>query len=279
MRRRRRRDGGGGGGRGRVQRGLPRAAQSAGKQPGKAIKLTNVSVVRLKKGGSRFEIATYRNAVRAWRAGNQTDLSEVLQVPDQVFLNVSRGQVAPAEQLSKAFGTTDKSEIIQQILKKGEIQVGEKERAVELEDLKREICTEVAARCVDPGTQRPHTVGMIEKAMNEVGYNVNGSKAAKVQALDLIKVLQAKGTLPIARAQMRVRITMPSKDGKRIKDKVLALVAKVEDDDWSDEWELVALIDPGSFRLLDDLLQKEVKGAKKIETMAFSALEGDERIE
>jgi ribosome maturation protein SDO1 len=40
------------------------------------------------------------------------------------------------------------------------------------------------------------------------------------------------------RAQMRVRITMPSKDGKRIKTAVLALVDKVEDDDWADEWEL-----------------------------------------
>lgn len=32
---------------------------------------------------------------------------------------------------------------------------------------------------------------------------------------------------------------MPSKEGKKIKDKVLALVAKVEDDEWADEWELV----------------------------------------
>lgn len=59
------------------------------------------------------------------------------------------------------------------------------------------------------------------------------------QALDLIKVLQASNTLPIARARMRVRITMPSKDGKRLKDKLLALVSKVEDDDWGEEWELV----------------------------------------
>lgn len=121
------------------------------------------------------------------------------------------------------------------------------------------------------------------------------------QALDLIKVLQAKKTLPIARAQMRVRITMSSKEGKKIKDKVLPLIAKVEEDEWSDEWELarlpppslrsglshlrtlsnsqVALIDPGSFRLIDDLLQKEVKGAKKIETMSFSAVEDEARIE
>ncbi|GAA6043972.1 hypothetical protein JCM8097_003413, partial [Rhodosporidiobolus ruineniae] len=205
---------------------------SAGKQPGGSIKLTNVSVVRLKKAGKRFE-----NTVRAWRTGAQKDLSEVLQI-DDVFINVSKGQVAGAAELEKAFGTTDRQEIITQILKKGELQVGEKERAVELEDLKREICTEVASRCVDPKTQRPHTVGMIEKAMQEVGYNIHANKAAKVQALDLIRTIQAKGTLPIARAQMRVRITMPSKDGKKLKDKVLPLVAKVEDDEWSEEWEL-----------------------------------------
>lgn len=61
-----------------------------------------------------------------------------------------------------------------------------------------------------------------------------------MQALDLIKKLQESNTLPIARARMRVRITMPSKEGKRIKDKVLPLVAKVEDDEWADDWELVS---------------------------------------
>lgn len=56
----------------------------------------------------------------------------------------------------------------------------------------------------------------------------------------MIKVLQAKKTLPIARAQMRVRVTMSSKEGKKMKEKILPLVTKVEDDEWSEEWELVS---------------------------------------
>ena len=40
--------------------------------------------------------------------------------------------------------------------------------------------TGVATRCVDPGTQMPHTVGMIEKSMVEIGFSVNTSKSAKV---------------------------------------------------------------------------------------------------
>jgi len=38
---------------------------------------------------------------------------------------------------------------------------------------------------------------------------------------------------------MRVRITMASKEGKRLKEKILPLITTVEDDEWSDEWELV----------------------------------------
>ncbi|KAK4057002.1 hypothetical protein OIO90_001902 [Microbotryomycetes sp. JL221] len=221
--------------------------------------------------------------VKAWRSGAQQDLSEVIQI-DNVFTNVSKGQVASAEDLQKSFQTQDRQQVMLEILKRGELQVGEKERAVELEELKKEIATEVAGRCVDPATKRPHTVGMIEKAMNEVGFSAKSGKSAKVQALDLIKTLQAQKTLPIARAQMRVRISVPSKEGKRIKDKVLALVAKVEDDDWADEWELIGLIDPGSFKLIDELLQTEVKPGKntapaRIETLSFSVVEGDEKIE
>lgn len=61
----------------------------------------------------------------------------------------------------------------------------------------------------------------------------------KLKALDVIKQLQASDTIPIERARMRVRITMPNKDGKKLKEKVTPLVDTVEDEDWSDEWELV----------------------------------------
>jgi ribosome maturation protein SDO1 len=126
------------------------------------------------------QIACYKNTVKAYRSGAQTDLSEVIQI-DNVFTNVTKGAVAPTADLQKAFGTTDIQTVLLEVLKKGELQVGEKERAVELEEMRREIATEVAGRCVDPGTQRPHTVGMIEKSMNEIGYSVNLSKPAKVQ--------------------------------------------------------------------------------------------------
>ena len=40
---------------------------------------------------------------------------------------------------------------------------------------------------------------------------------------------------------MHVRVTMPTKDGKRLKEKMIEGAEKVEDEDWGqDEWEVVS---------------------------------------
>ncbi|KRT85946.1 hypothetical protein AMK59_385 [Oryctes borbonicus] len=95
--------------------------------PTNQIRLTNVAVVRTKKAGKRFEIACYRNKVVSWRNEVEKDIDEVLQT-HTVFTNVSKGQVAKKEDLIKAFGTEDQTEICKEILKKGELQVSDKER-------------------------------------------------------------------------------------------------------------------------------------------------------
>lgn len=206
---------------------------------------------------------------------SETDLDEVVQI-ENVFLNVSKGQVAPNDDLTKAFGTADVAEIIPEILKKGELQVGDKERSHELTNLWREIATQLAQSCVEPSSQKPYTVGMVEKAMKDVHYSVKTGKSAKSQALDVLKLLQAKNTIPIQRARMRVRVTMPPKEGKRLKEKVVALFENIEDEDYSDEWELVGTIEPGSLRQINLLLENEVKGQAGCETLSFSAVSDDE---
>lgn len=212
-------------------------------QPSNQIKLTNVSLVRLKKGKKRFEIACYKNKVLEWRSGIETDLDNVLQIPN-VFLNVSKGQTAPNEDLEKAFGKKTRDEIVLDILKKGELQVGEKERAAQSERVHNEVVGIVASKLVDPRTKRVYTFGMIEKALDmlsqaahtnkddksasasgagtpatgeageakpkakEVSWTgVSGTKSAKSQALEAMKALIASQPIPVARARMKLRVT------------------------------------------------------------------------
>lgn len=59
--------------------------------------------------------------------------------------------------------------------------MGEKEREHDITSLRKELATLVAEKCVDPSTQRPYPVGMIEKAMTEAGYSVKTNKTAKSQ--------------------------------------------------------------------------------------------------
>ncbi|KAK7742101.1 hypothetical protein SLS53_004687 [Cytospora paraplurivora] len=135
-------------------------------QPSNQIKLTNVSLVRLKKGKKRFEIACYKNKVLEYRSGIETDLDNVLQIPN-VFLNVSKGQTAPTAELAKAFGRdVPLNDIILEILTRGELQVGERERAAQLERVHNEVVGIVASKLVDPRTKRVYTTGMIDKALD-----------------------------------------------------------------------------------------------------------------
>ena len=215
-------------------------------QPSNQIKLTNVSLVRLKKAKKRFEIACYKNKVLEWRSGIETDLDNVLQI-NSVFLNVSKGQTAPSADLAKAFGAkTPLNDIILEILNKGELQVGEKERHAQLERVHNEVVSMVAAKLVDPKTKRVYTTGMIEKALEmlssqgsqaqqeknagsgigtpSIGEDgeakpkvrehfwtgVVATKSAKSQALEAMKALIASQPIPVARARMRLRITCPT---------------------------------------------------------------------
>lgn len=175
----------------------------------------------------------------------ETDLDNVLQIPS-VFLSVSKGQTAPSEDLKKAFGPkTPLNDIIMEILNKGEMQVGEKERHAQLERVHNEVIDIVAGKLVDPKSKRVYTTGMIDKALDQLSSQggsahkndeakgsgtatpTNGedgqkskprptwtgvvtTKSAKSQALDAMKALIAWQPIPVSRARMRLRVTCPT---------------------------------------------------------------------
>lgn len=247
--------------------------------PTNQIRHTNVAVVRMKKGGKRFEIACYKNKVLSWRKQVEQDIDEVLQT-HSVFMNVSKGQQAKKADLMKAFGTDDETEICKEILSKGELQVSEKERQQNLESMFRDIATVVAEKCVNPETKRPYTVGMIERAMKDAHFSVKPNRNTKQQALAVIKMLKETNSFPIDRAEMKLRIVLPGKEAKKIKTKLMPLIKKVDDEEFAQDLEMVCLVDPGCFRKIDELIQQESRGRGSLEVISLKEMEeGDERLE
>lgn len=233
----------------------------------------------MKKTGKRFEIACYKNKVMSWRNKVEKDIDEVLQT-HTVFVNVSKGQGAKREDLVKAFGTEDTTEICKQILAKGELQVSDKERNQQLESMFRDIATIVAEKCVNPETKRPYTVGMIERAMKDIHYSVKPNRGTKQQALEVIRKLRETETMAIDRAQMRLRIVLPGKEAKKVKSKLIQLIATVEEENFSDGLEMVCLADPGCYREMEELVKESTRGKGMVEVLSLKEVEeGDERLE
>ncbi|XP_077422899.1 ribosome maturation protein SBDS [Vanacampus margaritifer] len=244
--------------------------------PTNQIRLTNVAVVRIKKGGKRYEIACYKNKVVSWRSGAEKDLDEVLQT-NSVFVNVSKGQVAKKDDLCKAFGTDDLTEICKQILAKGELQVSDKERQCQLETMFRDIATIVADKCVNPDTKRPYTVNLIERGMKDIHYSVKANKSTKQQALEVIR--QLKESMQIQRAHMRLRLLLPGKEAKRLKEKIKPFMQVVESEDFEENLQIVCLVDPGCYRELCELVRCETKGRGAVEVISLKDMEeGDEKL-
>ncbi|SCU85846.1 LADA_0D10176g1_1 [Lachancea dasiensis] len=234
-------------------------------QPSGQIKLTNVSIVKLKKAKKRFEIACYQNKVQDYRKGIENDLDEVLQI-HQVFINVSKGQVASKDDLLGSFDSTDLDSIIKEILTKGEMPLSDKERQTMMNKINNEMLTIISAKCINPKSKKRYPPSMIHKALQELKFRVVVNKAAKLQALEAIKVLIASQIIPISRARMRVKVSIDLNGNSETIEKVSALMMGPVVNETISIWSCTALIDPVAYRALVDLCNG--KGVLEVLDMA-----------
>lgn len=238
--------------------------------------LTNVAVVRMKKCGKRFEIACYKNKVLSWREGVEKDLDEVLQ-SHTVFTNVSKGEVAKKQDLISCFedANGDQTDICKIILSKGDLQVSDKERQAQSEAMFKDIATIISDKCVNPETKRPYPVSMIEKAMKECHIAVKPNKNSKQQALEAIGKL--KETLPIQRAQMRIKIVCPVKVTNKLKKQLNKLEVTTEKEEIvGEETFLIILMDPGQYRNIEELVKSDTQGVGTLELLDLKEARDDE---
>ncbi|KAI5597456.1 hypothetical protein POPTR_002G073200v4 [Populus trichocarpa] len=244
-------------------------------QPVGQKRLTNVAVVRLKKHGMRFEIACYKNKVLSWRSGVEKDLDEVLQ-SHTVYSNVSKGVLAKNSDLVKAFGHDDHTKICLEILEKGELQVAGKERDSQLSSQFRDIATIVMQKTINPETQRPYTISMVERLMHEIHFAVDPHSSSKKQALDVIRELQKH--FPIKRSPMRLRLAVIGQKFPNLLEKLNAWDANVVSKDESGSHQsVICEMDPGFFRDCDALV-RNLQG--RMEILAVSVhFEGDTHVD
>jgi ribosome maturation protein SDO1 len=217
---------------------------------------------------------------------SETDLDEVLHT-EAVFTNVSKGILAKSQELKKHFGTDNVRDVCLFILQKGELQISEVERKSHQETLLRDIATIVAEKCFNTETNRPLTVGVVERAIKEIHYSVNPHKSAKQQALHVIKLLQEKGNLPIARAKMRLQLTIPTTFVSAVKEKLQTRVAVWESEQLASHNNtgtgnsnqaviIQCQIEPKYFREVNQLVLQETQKTGNVEVLVHAVMPGQD---
>ena len=183
------------------------------KQPVGQKVFTNISIVKLKLGKSRFELACYPNKVQDYRDKKEKDINEVLQAKE-IFTNAVKGDLVPKKVLKEVFPKMTYQEIIKLILDKGDIQTGEKERDEGISNLKRYVSNIIVQKTYNTDNGLPFPQDMITQALDDINFKYNEKENEKKQALKAIKELVKHKVLPIERKLMQIKISIKKLDNE-----------------------------------------------------------------
>ena len=177
------------------------------KQPVGQKVFTNISIVKLKLGKSRFELACYPNKVQDYRDKKEKDINEVLQA-QEIFTDAIKGDLVPRKVLKEVFPKMSYQEIIKLILDKGDIQTGEKEREKGTANFKRYISNIIVQKTYNTDNGLPFPQDIITQALDNINFKYNEKENEKKQALKAIKELINQKILPIERKLIQLKISL-----------------------------------------------------------------------
>ncbi len=162
------------------------------------------TTARIKKAGKNFEIMVDMDEALAFKKG---DASSIEAEGDRIFTDSKKGEVASSSDLKEAFRTEDVAEIVQRIVKEGEVLVSQEHRSEEQEKKIKQIVDFLATNTTNPQTNNPHTPERIRSAMQEAHVNVKNVPVEN-QVKEIIGELSK--VLPIKMEMKKIKITIPA---------------------------------------------------------------------
>lgn len=169
--------------------------------------LDKAIIAAYEKSGKRFEIYVDPDAAQAYREGIKNDLKNIF-VADEIYTDAKKAEKAKSGDLEKVFGTTDIFQILDIILKKGEIQLTTEQKRKKTEEKRKQIVAIIAREAIDPRTKAPHPVLRIENAMEQARIQIDPFKDPREQLEDVIKELRI--LLPLKFEKINVAVKVPA---------------------------------------------------------------------
>ncbi|MFA5077454.1 MAG: ribosome assembly factor SBDS [Candidatus Micrarchaeia archaeon] len=169
--------------------------------------LDKAIIADMKVNGVNFEVYVDPELANMYREGRKPDVRNILVV-DEVYFDARKAEKAKSEALHKAFGTTDIMQILEIMLKKGNIQLTTEQKRKKMEEKYKQIVSILVRETIDPRTNAPHTASRIEEALEKAKVHVDPFRDARDQLPDILKEIRA--IIPLKFERMRVAVKIPA---------------------------------------------------------------------
>ena len=162
------------------------------------------TIARIKQAGKLFEIMVDLDEALKFKKG-ETDFIEA--EGDKIFTDSKKGFVASHSDLEEAFKTTDTNEIVQKIVKNGEVQLTQEHRDEKKEKKFKQVVEFLVVNSMDPQTGNPHTAERIKSALEQAHVNIK-NEPVENQMNDIIAEISK--IIPIKIETKKVKLTIPA---------------------------------------------------------------------
>lgn len=167
--------------------------------------MTN-TVARLRSGKLVFETVVDLDSAMKLKRGEKVDINQVIR-DNNIYTDQKKGMRAGHAELEQAFGTTLFEKIVENIVKKGMIEVTQEFRDEAVENRKKQVIDFLVKNAVDAQSGRPFTPQIIENSLKEAGIKIE-NKNVETQIINIIDKL--RNIIPIKVQTKKLKISIPS---------------------------------------------------------------------
>jgi rRNA metabolism SBDS family protein len=162
------------------------------------------TTARIKKIGKHFEILVDLDEALRFKKGEADFVAAESEV---IFTDIKKGERASEKDLKEAFGTDDVNEIVQKIVKEGDVLTTQEHRDAEQEKKFKQVVDFLVNNVINPQTNNPITAERIKSALDQVHVNIKNVPIEN-QITEIVENLRK--VIPIRIETKKVKITIPA---------------------------------------------------------------------
>jgi len=165
------------------------------------------TIARLRAGNKIYETMVDLDSAMKFKKGETVSIAEIIR-DSAIYTDQKKGLRAGKDDLMNSFGTSVFEEVVEKIVKKGEIEENQSFRDEAVEQKKKQIIDYLVRNAVDGRTGRPFTADIIESSIKQGGVRIDGKQPVDKQIAAVTESL--KSIIPIKIETKKILIKMPA---------------------------------------------------------------------